>query len=171
MLSLVNTRSEEVLRFFCKHPTTEYSVTEVAEALDASKPSISQQFDKLEQKNILKVEKKRNNKLASFNRDENLQLKQLVNLNELMNSPILEKITQDYSHPEAVILFGSFAKGEDTEKSDIDIAVISADSQNKNYGEVLGRKISITEFKPGNIPENMKETLANGINLQGYLEV
>ena len=171
MLSLVNTRSEEVLKFFCKRPTAEYSVTEVAEALDASKPSISQQFDKLEQKNILKVEKKRNNKLASFNRDENLQLKQLVNLNELMNSPILEKITQDYIHPEAVILFGSFAKGEDTEKSDIDIAVITTDTIETSYEKIMDRKISITELKSAKIPENMKETLANGINLQGYLEV
>lgn len=171
MLSLVNTLEEEVLEFFCKNPTNRYTVTEVSNKLDYSKPSISGKFTELENKEILEITKKRNTKLASFKREENKQLKQLINLNRLQNTNIIQKIVEDHQYPQAVILFGSFAKGEDTEKSDIDIAVISTQNSKEDYGNIMERKISITKFEPSQIPENMLETLANGITLYGYLQL
>lgn len=47
---------------------------------------------------------------------------------EIMNSikKYIEKISQ-YYNIEAIILFGSYAKGTENENSDIDIAIISSD--------------------------------------------
>jgi len=169
MLSLVNTTEEEVVEFFCRHPTGEYSVSDVSRQLGYSKPSISQSFDTLNRQGVLKIEEKRNSKLATFKRGENAALKQLINLNQLRTSGLITQIVDDYEYPEAIVLFGSYAKGEDTENSDIDIAVISTEKTEQKYKKLMGRKISITNFEPGKVPENMMETLANGITLYGYL--
>lgn len=171
MLSLVNTSEEEVLEFFCMNPTKKYSVSEVSEELSYSKPSISSKFDDLNDKGVLDLVEERNSKLASFNRGENTDLKQLVNLDRLHTSDLIKEIVEDYKYPETIILFGSYSKGEDTEQSDIDIAVITSENLDKEYGKIMGREISVTEFKPDEIPENMLETLANGIILHGYLNI
>lgn len=74
-----------------------------------------------------------------------------------------------------MILFGSYAKGEDTKESDIDIAIITGQKdcpEFEAYEGHLKRKISL------HLIENMKNekrefinSLANCIVLYGYFEV
>ena len=172
MLSLVNDSRSELAEFFCTYPTGEFSISELAEETGFSKPWISEKVDELEEKGFLTVEKRRNLKIARFNREnhEALNLKQVINLQQLYSSGIVSKIEEEYSHPETIILFGSFSRGEDTEESDIDIAVIGFETADIK-AEIMERPVSIHEFQPETVPENMKESLANGINLQGYLEI
>ena len=70
-----------------------------------------------------------------------------------------------------MVLFGSFARGEDTEKSDIDIVVVGgAGSANAGlFEEALGRKISIHELKPRDVEKEFLFSLANGFVLHGAL--
>ena len=79
-----------------------------------------------------------------------------------------------YGHPEAVVLFGSYAQGEDTENSDIDLAIITKRKMNLNmqsFQKKLGRKIKIQELEKAKITREFLTTLANGIVLAGYLEL
>ncbi|MFB6200263.1 MAG: nucleotidyltransferase domain-containing protein [Candidatus Nanohaloarchaea archaeon] len=172
MLSLVNDSRSELAEFFCTYPTGEFSISELAEETGFSKPWISEKVDELEETGFLTVEKRRNLKIARFNREnqESINTKRIINLEQLYSSGLVSKLEEKYMHPETIVLFGSFSRGEDTEKSDIDIAVISFETADIET-EVMERPVSIHEFEPGSVPENMKETLANGINLQGYLEI
>jgi predicted nucleotidyltransferase len=98
--------------------------------------------------------------------------KRVWNLYQVLSSGVVEFLYDAYNAPEAIILFGSFAKGEDTPKSDIDIAVITS----KNLRPALGRfekalrhPIQVTESKSP--PEELLTSFANGIVLKGYLEL
>ena len=73
-----------------------------------------------------------------------------------------------------VLVFGSYAKGEDTEKSDIDMAIITEKKLNldlDNFEKRLKRKIHILEIKRKEIKPTLMNNLANGIVLYGYLKV
>jgi predicted nucleotidyltransferase len=76
--------------------------------------------------------------------------------------------------PDAIVLFGSAAKGEDVMGSDIDLFVHSPEKslELKRYESALKRKISL-HFSPdlGKLPKELKNNVINGIILKGYLKV
>jgi predicted nucleotidyltransferase len=47
----------------------------------------------------------------------------------LANKPILKKIATELETDDIVVLFGSYAKGKETEKSDIDLLIINKDGK------------------------------------------
>jgi len=80
----------------------------------------------------------------------------------------------------AVILFGSYRKGDDTEKSDIDIAVEVLDNKDirlVNLGTIprLGYRqnvpVNLHIFSRNKIDMNLFSNIANGIVIEGFLEV
>ena len=89
----------------------------------------------------------------------------------------LEKLIRNIAEktrPNCIILFGSGAKGEDTEKSDIDLFVqakrqkIKTDKAKNN----LNRKINLLfEPKIKNLNKEFINNLSNGIVVYGFLEV
>ena len=173
MLDLVNTKREEVLRFLCSKPSEEFNISEISELTGISKPYISEELDYLEEQGVVKIRRRSNQKIAGFNRenDEALNLKRLVNLNEFYSSGILSKVVEEYQYPEAIVLFGSFADGEDTEKSDVDLAIITDKELSLKGLEVMNRSVNIVEFTEDSILPEMLESLANGITVYGHLEV
>ena len=81
---------------------------------------------------------------------------------------------EQYGHPEAIILFGSYSRGEDTETSDIDLAVATTKKLSLNltlYEKKLKRKISIHEITLEKVSEEFLNNLANGLVITGYLKI
>jgi hypothetical protein len=171
MFSLLNSKEEGLLETLCIFPTREFTVSGLSRETDLSKGFISNKISKFEEENLINIEMRGNQKVISFNRGNKtaLKVKQLINLDSLYSSEVIDDLVELYSYPEAIVLFGSFSKGEDTEDSDIDIAVIT--SETHDYEEmVMNRPVSVTEFRD-EIPGNMLETLANGVTIYGHLEV
>lgn len=108
-----------------------------------------------------------------------LNLKVYHNLEAIRESGIVETIERSYNFP-PIALFGSYAKGEDDQNSDIDICVIS--DINREIGiegaeKTLGKEVSIHHFTRKGWT-SLKKTnphlvngIANGIVLSGQLEV
>jgi hypothetical protein len=80
----------------------------------------------------------------------------------------------------AIILFGSYRKGDDTEQSDIDIAAeISGNELPKiielgflqNHGYRKDVRINLYIFSRNHVDINLFSNIANGIVLTGFLEV
>ncbi|MBI2135854.1 nucleotidyltransferase domain-containing protein [Candidatus Woesearchaeota archaeon] len=70
----------------------------------------------------------------------------------------------------AVILFGSYSRGEDIEGSDIDIAILTNKKLELNlerYNKKLERHINIHEILVEKISAEFKANLWNGIVLEG----
>ncbi|MEK6913108.1 MAG: nucleotidyltransferase domain-containing protein [Nanoarchaeota archaeon] len=76
--------------------------------------------------------------------------------------------------PNAVILFGSSSKGEDTEESDIDLFVQSPEKKLnlEKYEKILKRKISLFfEEDFSRLSKELKNNILNGVIIKGYLKV
>ena len=93
----------------------------------------------------------------------------------LYDSGLIDFLKEKYQFPETIIIFGSYSKGEDTEKSDIDIAVITRLEKNLDFSlfeKKLQRKINLLELK--NLEKAKKEfinNLINGIVLDGVIQI
>lgn len=105
--------------------------------------------------------------------------KLVFNLYRLKRYLFIDKLIELFSNPEAIVLFGSFAKGEDIEESDIDILVISSQRNNENledfvnlFKKELNRKINIHILPSlAKSSNEFKNAVANGIVLHGYLKI
>ena len=81
---------------------------------------------------------------------------------------------------QVIVLFGSYRKGDDTDKSDVDIAVEVASNKDLEIIQ-LGRipkfgyrkdvPINLHVFSRNKIDINLFSNIANGIVLEGFLEV
>ena len=105
--------------------------------------------------------------------------KLVFNLYRLKRYLFVDKLVEIFNNPEAIVLFGSFAKGEDIEESDIDILVISSQKNNENledfanlFEKELNRKINIHILPSlAKSSNEFKNAVANGIVLHGYLKI
>jgi predicted nucleotidyltransferase len=98
--------------------------------------------------------------------------KMLHNLSQIFSSGIVEHLAETCS-PQAIILFGSYARGEDTSKSDIDIAVIGGEEKEGSltaFEKMMGRAISIHHTTREDVSDEFFANLVNGIVLFGFLE-
>ena len=75
-----------------------------------------------------------------------------------------------------IVLFGSYAKGEDIEDSDIDLYIETPSKKEidlEQFEKILYRKIQIFKFnKISEVPNpHLANNIINGIILNGHLEV
>src|SRR3989338_8671485 len=93
-------------------------------------------------------------------------------LTRIKTSGLLQEL-QEKCMPESIILFGSAARGEDTELSDIDIYVAAKKSAIKadKYEKILQRKVNVLfeeHFK--SLSRELRNNLLNGVILYGYVK-
>lgn len=164
-----------MLTHLLNNPTETYSIRELARETGISHTWIAETVEDLVEHGLVSVEETPTTKQVSATRNEQFrQLKQSVNLYRVYESGIVDELINAYSRPNAIVLIGSYAEGEDTEQSDIDIAVLTARSETldlSRYEEALHHPINIQEVSPENITDEFMNTVANGITLYGYVEV
>ena len=105
--------------------------------------------------------------------------KLVFNLYRLKRYKFVDNLIKIFNQPEAIVLFGSFAKGEDIEESDIDILVICSSKPEKYldgtinvFEKEMNRKINITILPSlDKSSKEFKNAVANGIVLDGYIKV
>src|SRR3989338_7529808 len=109
---------EKIIEFFIKEPERQFYVRELARILRKSPATISKYLKDYKRKEVLKGEKKYSHLLFKANNEgkEFKQLKINYNLNLIKNSGIVDFLSKKFNNPQAIVLFGSFAKGEDAEK-------------------------------------------------------
>ena len=173
---------DKILEPFLKNIRKEFHVRELARIMKKSPTNISKYLKKYEKKGIIKSERKLNHLFFRAN-TQNIEFKHLklfYNVKIIYDSGLIDFLIKEFNHPEAIILFGSFARAEDIESSDIDICMISPnkeDSELDKFEKKLKHKIQLFVLSRKDI-ERMKEknkellnNILNGINLEGYLEV
>lgn len=173
---------DKILDFFIRNPEKEFHVRQISKLTRRSPTTVSKYLKEFEKKEILKSEKKLNHLLFKAN-TENTRFKQLklnYNLNLLNNSGIMNYLIREFNHPEAIILFGSFSRAEDTSLSDIDLLVINPSKKEIELDEFekkLSRKIQVFIRSKQDIEKmkyKNKELLNNWINgivIYGFWEV
>lgn len=162
----------EIFRLFCIKAGTKLNQRKISKLLKVSPTAIAKSLKLLEKEFLIKKEKNKemNLNLVELNRDNKrtLELKRIENLKILYESNLVDFLEESFPGS-TIILFGSYAKGEDTEKSDIDIAIINSKEKPLNltsFEELLEKNIRINFYKDiDRIDKNLKESILSGIEL------
>lgn len=168
------------LLWFFDYPDTEISLNDLSANLGMSKTAIRSAVMNLENEGFLirkelgKVWRISCNKKHAYNHT----LKVFIHLEMLSLTDIIEEIYKVIPGARAIILFGSYRKGDDTERSDIDIAIeIVGDNSLKiiefgelNIGYRKNVKVNLHVFTRNKIDLNLFANIANGILLEGFFE-
>ncbi len=169
--------SKTILELFLKNPDKDYHIRELAYKLKLSPTTATKYLEILTKKGLLSKKKERSHIIyEAFTQNSNFKLAKLTyNLEQLQKTKLTRTLEEFYNHPEAIILFGSYSKGEDSQKSDIDIAVITAKKdfpKLQSFETRLGRQIQIFPTTSEKIRKNQHLTnkLINGIVLLGFWE-
>ena len=169
-----------ILKIFFENPLPNgigFQLREISRNTGIAPLSVKKYLVELEKEGLVLVKRHRihNYPVYYTNRDnENFRfLKKLDNISSIKESGLLDYIDDNLT-PEAVVLFGSAARGEDTEESDLDLFVFSKEKKVElgRYEKILKRKINI--FFSDNfikLSPQLKNNILNGIILKGYLKV
>lgn len=163
------------MELFFKYPERKFHLRELERLTKLSLPAVKMITERLEKEKLLKSEKEKMVKNFYATRNSKfINLKRSYNLNSIFSSGLLNFLNDKYEEPEAIILFGSYSKGEDSSKSDIDIAVITPSQKKVNlsiFEKRLERKINVYEIQLKKAEKEFVNSLANGIVLSGNLNL
>lgn len=180
-LSELERAYDKVLHWFFAYPAKEFTLSELCEQLKISKTTANTVVLELEKLKFLEHEVLGNLWRIYANQKHPffITLRIPFNLKSVYQSDILEWVVSNVPNARAVILFGSYRKGDDTEKSDVDIAVevvgnkeleiVKLQASRMGYRENV--HVNVHLFSRKKIDLNVFASIANGIVLQGFLEV
>jgi hypothetical protein len=162
---------ELILTFFLDEPTRGFWLRELERLSKLGLPSVRNYVMQLVEENLVKSQKIQRIILYCANRDSDdfKRIKIFHNIRSLYESGLIGYINDELSFP-TIVLFGSKARGEDTEDSDVDLYV---ESPEKKLDVSGFEKIQV--FLHKNLREirnkHLVNNIANGIVLEGYLKV
>jgi len=167
---------EIILNQLFKKPTYKFHIRELARTTKLSPNTIINLTNELVKDNIIHKEKRKHLVEVSLNLDNDkvIQQKKLFNLQQIYNSEIIEFLVNEYN-PQSISLIGSFSRGEDIEKSDIDIVINTKKTTRPNiekFQDKLQRPIQILLFSDRKkLSNEFFNNLINGITLYGTIKL
>jgi len=116
-----------VLKHFFKNPEEKFYLRELGRLLDISPMTVKRALELLQQDDLILKEEQKNQILYHANTESPVfrYAKISYNLAALEKYGIKEEILNSIPGVSSIILYGSFAKGENDKYSDLDILVIS----------------------------------------------
>ncbi len=172
---------QRLLAWFFAFPTKEFSLNDLADALNMAKTTVRRGVTELQEEGFLNKQTLGKLWRIRCNRDHpfNITRKIPYHLQLIYESGLLDVIHQEIPEARAIILFGSYRKGDDTSASDLDIAVeVLADEplptlefQLERLGYREKVRVEVHLFSRNHIDINLFANIANGIILDGFLEV
>ena len=165
----------KILKIFMDSPTENLRLREISKLAKVSPPSVMNYLKEFEKENLVKRKIKNGIPFYTASRDEpNFSLyKKLGIIFELNKSGLVDYIWEKLS-PEAIVLFGSYARGESVEGSDVDLFILGKESRLEigEFEKKLNKRVHII-FKESlkDIAKELRNNILNGIILKGYIEV
>ena len=167
----------EIFNLFCIKAGESLNKRQISKLLKVSPTAVAKSLPLLEKEGLIRVNKGKEINLDYVELDRNqrtMLLKRTENLKLMYQSGLLEFLEEKFPGT-TIILFGSYSRGEDTIKSDIDIAIIEGKEKDvdlKKYDETLEREIRIN-FYPSfkEIHKYLRENIFNGIVLAGGIKL
>ena len=179
---LIQNSLQRTLEIFFLYPEKEFSLSDLAKEAKVAKPHIGTILSKLEHLGFITITKltkiwriKANQQSENF-----IKSKIIYNLDFIYQSGLVKVLNEQFSNPKAIILFGSFRRGEDFSTSDIDIAIETDEVEEYkttklkiliDFERIINRKIQIHVFNRKDVDNHVFNNIANGIVLSGFLEV
>ena len=161
-------QEQPVLEFFYEYPNSKHSIREIAQKLGFTRSTTHNYLKLLKEKGIISSDNK------WVDNWQNRLIKTNYYLEKLAKSGLIDYLEKELA-ASAIVLFGSFRKGESEISSDIDIFVECArekDLDFKKYEKYLGHKIQLfTKSKITLLPDRLFNNVINGIKIKGYFTI
>ncbi|MBU0979526.1 MAG: nucleotidyltransferase domain-containing protein [Nanoarchaeota archaeon] len=163
-----------VFQLFAKHPLTSFQIREISRKIKLAPTSVKLHLDVLESKKLVKRQKVGVYQayLAEFDSEDFRFYKKIHNLIELKESGLIDYLDEKTT-PNSIVLFGSYSRGEDLEKSDIDLYIQSRKTELdlEKFENKLGREIQ-TFFSEDieRYPKELQINILRGITLSGSIQ-
>jgi len=163
---------DTILRLFFENPQKESHIRRIAKELRISKTAVSYHINNLIKEKM--VVKSKKGVFPSFSAADTPLFRHCKiqdGVTRIMKSGLTEYLEQ--LNPSCIVLFGSFAKGEYDQRSDIDIFIQAKEEQLKldKYEKSLGHKINIIFCSDLNkLSVQLYNNIINGIKLSGFIK-
>lgn len=167
---------QKIKEYFFVNPTAKLRVRQIEREVIIPLPSAIRYAKELEKEGILQSTIIAGIKLYSADRTSKQFLleKKLYNIKSLFSSGLVEFLVNECNNPN-IALFGSYARGEDVEDSDIDLYIETnkREIDLKKFENTLKRGIQLFIYKKiGNVEnKELANNILNGITLNGFVEV
>lgn len=163
---------DRVLEIFFKEPSKIHFIKEISKKISLAHTSVRNHIKEIEKNGLIikKQAKPFNGFISNRESERFLFEKQIYNLHSLFE--VKMELILKFA-PRAIILFGSYQKGEDLEESDIDLLVIGKVKKElilEEYEKELERKIHITFIdEMVNLEKNLRDNIKTGWILYGKI--
>lgn len=165
---------QNVFSLLCQRSGEKMSQRKIAKELDISPTAAGTAVKALEKIGLAKKEKTKTINFISLNREEATALKRVENLKSIYVSGLATHLEETLPGS-TIILFGSYARGEDTTRSDIDIVVIGRGEKAvkvEPYEKSLRRRINMNFYRTWKeMSKELRNNILNGIILHGSVDL
>jgi len=164
-----------LLKVFLDFPLDSFRLRELGRISKISPASVLNYLKEFVDEGLIKKYEKRGVPFYLAERDNSnfIFYKKLSILYEINKSGLVEFLW-DKLAPEAIVLYGSYVKGEAIEESDLDIFIIGKEKKISldKFAGILNKEIHLI-FRDNlkKMPKQFKTNLINGIVLKGYLNL
>ena len=164
-----------ILQEFFVLPRKDFQMRELSRRTKIAQTSVINHLKELVKEGLIIKEKKGIYPIFKSNRDNEIFkiYKKLDLILKITQDGLLDYI-YDNCIPDTIILFGSAARGEDIEESDIDIFVQAREKRLnlEKYKKLLNREINLFfEEDFARLSKELKNNILNGIIIKGYIKV
>jgi predicted nucleotidyltransferase len=144
-MNIIEKNLNKILRQLFLKPNYRFHIRELARLTGLNPNTVISLIKELEKEKIINREKKKNvvEIKLEFDNQKVVHLKKIFNLIQIYESGIVDELVNYYA-PSLISLVGSYSRGEDIEKSDIDIVIISANRKMieiERFEKKLGRRL------------------------------
>jgi predicted nucleotidyltransferase len=168
----------KVLSLFMDNPYEKYYLRETARLLNMSPMTLRRSLDLLLTNKLIVKEISKNRILYSANMQNPAfrHMKISRSLSMLLQKDVVEFIKKRVPGVSTIILYGSYAKGEETMDSDVDMLVIAPARKDisSELSQVIGKDVTMSLFSPAEWSKQAKtnrafylDVITEGIVLYG----
>lgn len=162
-----------VMSLMFNYPTRKFHIREIARITGLHPNTVIKEVKELKKKGFVIVEKKKHvvEVRANIDNSDFLWSKRIYSLSKIYESGIIGYLVSEFE-PELISLIGSYSRGEDIEKSDIDLVVVSSKKNRADiheYEKKLGKNVHLLIIGYKDISNEFYTNLINGVVLYGFV--
>ena len=168
-----NTTLWTVASVFFRQPSTEFTIADLKRETKLTYPSLKPKLDALAAQHLITwtshTKETRSYKLYKAN-NEHSEYRYWKRIHNALSLKLLVDYLEETCKPDVIVLFGSYARGEDDEHSDIDLFIQTKKRtlDLRQFEKVLGKEIQyFTEPDIGNFPDSLQQNLRSGVVIHG----
>ena len=172
----------KILRYFLVNPYKEVYLRELAKLVKLSPFAVKKYIEMLLKERLVQEERRANLRFFRANTSNPFykQLKVSFSVNSIVKSGLIETLKEHIPSVTSIVLFGSLAKGEGTEESDVDMLVIGKPTHPNlsSFEKKLGREINLHVFSWSGWNKKGKEDapfyyelISYGVSLYGEMPI